>query len=192
MGFADLGRKRTPTIRFRDELKELVQTHDVVGYIDRAMTEAHGRLSGIDDVSNRLVLMIFRIGALISYDHESKIQRSAGLSSAGFHLLWVVWLTGPIGGSAVATLMGATRANVSGVSATLEKEGLIARVPSVEDGRSHLLTLTPEGKRRFEDTWLKIGDHGKDMLSGFTTDELETLLRLLGRLAGVVASSVDR
>jgi hypothetical protein len=53
--------------------------------------------------------MIFRVGGLISYDHESKIQRPAGLSNAGFHLLWVIWLTDPVEGSLVATLMGATR-----------------------------------------------------------------------------------
>jgi hypothetical protein len=104
-----LAKKRAPSIRFREELKHLVQSHDVVGYIDRAMSEAHERLPGLDDLSNRLVLMIFRVGGLISYDHESKIQRPAGLSNAGFHLLWVIWLTDPVEGSLVATLMGATR-----------------------------------------------------------------------------------
>lgn len=185
-------KKRAPSIRFREELKHLVQSHDVVGYIDRAMSEAHKRLPGLDDQSNRLVLMIFRVGGLISYDHESKIQRPAGLSNAGFHLLWVIWLTGPVEGSLVATLMGATRANVSGVSNTLEKEGLLAKIPSERDGRSSLLALTPEGRKRFEEAWLKIGLHGKEMLADFSSEEVETMLFLLGRLARVVASKVDK
>jgi DNA-binding MarR family transcriptional regulator len=147
------------------------------------MQEAHRRLPELDDQSNRLSLMIFRIGGLISHSHETKVQRPMGLTHAGFHLMWVIWLTGPIEGSQVAYLMGISRANVSGVSATLEKEGLLAKIPSSRDGRSSLLTLTPEGIRRFEEAWLRIGDLGKGMLQSFSSDEFETLMRLLGKLA---------
>lgn len=185
-------KKRSANLRVREELKHLVETHDVVGYIDRAMIEAHQRLDGLDDLSNRLALMIFRVGGLITYDHESKVHRPAGLSQAGFHLLWVIWLTGPIEGSLVATLMGASRANVSGVSNTLEREGLLAKIPSASDGRSSLLTLTPLGSRTFEDAWLKIGERGKAMLAGFSEDEIHTMLNLLGKLAKAVASEVPK
>jgi DNA-binding MarR family transcriptional regulator len=85
--------------------------------------------------------------------------------------------------------MSASRANITGVSNTLEKEGLIARIPSSLDRRSSLLTLTPEGKRRFELAWLQIGELGRDVLKGFSEGEIETLLGLLGRLAK--AASVE-
>jgi DNA-binding MarR family transcriptional regulator len=187
-----LRKKRESSLRFREELKTLVESRDVPGYIDRAMREAHARLPGLDDNSNRLALMIFRIGGLISYSHESRVQRPLGLSHAGFHLMWVVWLTGPIESSLVATLMSASRANISGVSNTLEKEGLLARIPSALDRRSSLLTLTPEGIRRFEQAWLQIGDLGRDMLKDFSEDELESLLSLLGKLAKAASDEVTR
>ena len=181
-----MAKRQQATLRFREELKGLVDSHDVTGYIDRAMQEAHRRLPELDDQSNRLALMIFRIGGLISHSHETKVQRPMGLTHAGFHLMWVVWLTGPIEGSQVAYLMGISRANVSGVSTTLEKEGLLAKIPSSSDRRSSLLTLTPEGTRRFEEAWLKIGDLGKGMLQSFSSEEFDTLMRLLGKLAQTI------
>lgn len=187
-----MARRRESSLRFREELKALVEARDVTGYIDRAMQEAHDRLPGLDDYSNRIALMVFRTGGLIHQSHETKVQRPLGLSGAGFHLMWVVWLTGPIESSLVATLMGASRANVSGVSMTLEKEGLLAKIPSSHDRRSSLLTLTPEGVRRFEQAWLQIGELGKHMLQDFTQDELDTLLVLLGKLGKAAATAVGK
>jgi DNA-binding MarR family transcriptional regulator len=184
--------KRPPESDIRIQLRSLVESQDIVGYVDRSMEEAMKRLPGLDDASNRIALMIFRLSDLISYDHETAVLRPLGLSSAGFHLLWVIWLTSPLEGSAVAHLMGASRANVSGISATLVKDGLLMKIPSPSDGRSTLLALTPEGKRRLEEAWLAISDRSRSVLGGMTATELSTLTELLGKLAGLAVGQLQQ
>lgn len=174
----------------KSELRLLMENRDVVGFIDRAMQEGTSRLPDLDDLPNRLILMILRVGTLVSYDHEASIQRPLGLTSAGFHLMWVIWLTGPIEGSVAAMLMGASRANVSGLSATLEREGMIKKAPSPQDGRASLLSLTKDGQDRFETAWLAIGRSGRQMISGLSDEETKTLIALLGKVAGIAATNL--
>lgn len=176
----------------KEELRRLMESRDVVGFIDRAMQEGTTRLPELDDLPNRLILMILRVGTLISYDHEVSIQRPNGLTGAGFHLMWVIWLTGSIEGTFAATLMGASRASVSGLAGTLEKEGMITKEPSPEDGRALLLTLTPQGRERFEQAWIEIGKSGREMISGLTETESATLINLLGKVAGIAATNLKQ
>jgi DNA-binding MarR family transcriptional regulator len=176
--------------RTKAELVDLVERRDVVGFIDQAMRVAMADLPELDDEANRMILMILRVGTLISYDHESSIQRPLGLTGAGFHLMWVIWLAGPVEGSVAAVLMGASRASVSGLSMTLEKDGLLKKSPSELDGRSTLLSLTDEGKKRFEKAWIEISRSGRRILSALSESETHTLISLLGKVAGLAAANL--
>jgi DNA-binding MarR family transcriptional regulator len=174
----------------KTELVRLMENRDVVGFIDRAMQRTVAELPELDDTANRLILLILRVGTLISYDHESSIQRPLGLTSAGFHLMWVIWLAGPLEGSVAAILMGASRASVSGLSATLEKEGMIRKSPSESDGRSTLLSLTEEGRERFQRAWLEIDKSGRSVISALSGAEAQTLIALLSKVAGIAAANL--
>jgi DNA-binding MarR family transcriptional regulator len=179
-----------PNSQTKAELVRLMESRDVVGFIDRAMQRAMAELPELDEVANRLILMILRVGTLISYDHESSIQRPLGLTGAGFHLMWVIWLAGPLEGSVAAMLMSASRASVSGLSATLEKDGMLRKSPSGADGRSTLLSLTEDGKQRFEQAWIEIGKSGHSILNALSETETETLIALLGKVARSAAANL--
>jgi DNA-binding MarR family transcriptional regulator len=176
----------------RDDLRQRMENRDVVGFINRSLAESLHRLPQLDDTSTRLILMILRVGGLIRYDHEIRLQRPLGLSEAGYHLMWIIWLTGPIEGSAAAFLMDVTRANVSGIASTLERDGMIVRVPSVSDGRASLLSLTEKGLKRCEEISLKIGESGHRFTSTLDAEETTTLIRLLGKVASIVASTLPK
>ena len=133
--------------------------------------------------------MIFHIYDLLKYDHLAEIQRPLGLTSAGYHLMWIVWLTGPIEISNVATLMGASRPNVTGLTSTLTKEGLLTKRRSPSDARSSILALTDLGNEKFETAILLSSASAQSKFSSLTKTEFATLLRLLDKVAVCMAEN---
>jgi DNA-binding MarR family transcriptional regulator len=175
----------------KEQLLKHVDSREVVQFIDTALVAASKRLPSIDERSSRLSILMFRVSALLSYDHEAAVHRPSGLTRAGFHILWILWLTGPLASSGVARLAGSSRASISGVSRTLEKQGLVSRSDSKTDGRGAVLALTEKGKRRCESVWLKLSERGRAMLRGFSKAEVDTLISLLGKLAEVTAANLQ-
>ncbi len=64
----------------------------------------------------------------------------------------------------------------------LEERGLIARVPNPEDGRSHLLTLTGEGRAIHAEVMPLARATERDLLGRLTGEEEALLRRLLAVL----------
>jgi DNA-binding MarR family transcriptional regulator len=67
--------------------------------------------------------------------------------------------------------------------ARLEERGLIARVPSDDDGRSLLVELTRAGRVLVDAAFEKDMKLERKILSGLRAEERETLSRLLAKLA---------
>jgi DNA-binding MarR family transcriptional regulator len=64
----------------------------------------------------------------------------------------------------------------------LEERGLIARVPNPEDGRSHLLALTGEGRAIHAEVMPLARATERELLEGFEGPEEQALRELLARL----------
>lgn len=177
----------------KDEMIRLMDKGNVAGFVDLATREGAQRLGSLDETAHRLILMILRVGDLISYDHMVTILRPLGLTSAGHYLMWVIWLTGPIEGTVAARLMGASRASVSGIANTLQKEGLIAKAASEKDGRAMLLSLTEMGRTQLEQAMLGISNSAGATLNALTKQETSTLIKLLEKVAtATIANSRTR
>ncbi|GLK91248.1 MarR family winged helix-turn-helix transcriptional regulator [Pseudomonas turukhanskensis] len=172
----------------KHELLQLMDDNNVAGFVDVAVREGSKRLPHMNLKAHRMILMLLRVGDLITYDHMVKILRPLGLTGAGHYLMWVIWLTGPIEGIMAARLMGASRASVSGIAITLEKDGLISKVPSPSDGRVTLLTLTEEGKTKIEQAMMQISDSAGLVLEGLTEEESTILLTLLEKFSAATVS----
>lgn len=99
-------------------------------------------------LATRLLLTLNRASAIVTYDLESTVHRPRGRSWAGFRLLFVTWLAGPLEPARAATLAGMSRAAVSNLVKTLVADGLMARTPGERDGRSAILSLTERGSGR--------------------------------------------
>jgi DNA-binding MarR family transcriptional regulator len=69
----------------------------------------------------------------------------------------------------------------------LQRAGLIDREPSSEDGRSLLVLLTPEGKKRTETAFREDMEVERDLVAGLDGDELNQLAALLAKLASSIA-----
>jgi DNA-binding MarR family transcriptional regulator len=81
--------------------------------------------------------------------------------------------------------------NITGLIDRLVQEGLVSRTPAPGDRRTQLVRLTDVGRTSFQamvpehEAWVA------NMMSGLDRDEMNELLRLLGRLKTSVKSATE-
>ncbi len=127
-------------------------------------------------------LNIVRVSNLLVNDLESQVHRPSGWTWAGFRIMFVVFVAGTAEPRDVARLAGVSRASVSGVLNTLERDGLIVRERSSEDRRIVTVRLTERGRRATVDAFKHNHRVEAEWLTRLTRQELRTLVELLHRL----------
>jgi DNA-binding MarR family transcriptional regulator len=78
--------------------------------------------------------------------------------------------------------MGVSRPTVSGVTATLERRGLVERRGHAEDGRRRTVALTAVGERTFEDLFPRFNAEESLACAGLGAAERAQLAALLRTL----------
>jgi DNA-binding MarR family transcriptional regulator len=81
--------------------------------------------------------------------------------------------------------------NITGLVDRLVQERLVSRKPAPGDRRTQLVRLTEQGRKVFHEMVPEHGAWVADMMSGLDRDEMNELLRLLGRLKSSVKSATD-
>lgn len=127
-------------------------------------------------------LNIVRISNLLIQDVESRVHRPSGWTWAGFRVMFAVLVTGGAQPREVARLAGVSRASVSGVLNTLERDGWVVRERSAEDRRIVTVRLTGRGRRAAIEAFKKNHEIEKAWLAALSRSEIETLVALLHRL----------
>ncbi|MCZ0984741.1 MarR family winged helix-turn-helix transcriptional regulator [Streptomyces diastatochromogenes] len=151
-------------------------------FIDHAITRTTGELPDVDPVAMRLVLSLHRAANMLVYDLESTVHRPRGWSWPGFRVLFVVWLTGPVEAKKVAELSGMSRAAVSALVATLEKDGLLTKERAPHDGRAVHLRLTEEGRSAITEAFRAHNAREQEWAGSLSQDEQLLLITLLEKL----------
>ncbi|MEU6973665.1 MarR family transcriptional regulator [Kitasatospora aureofaciens] len=94
--------------------------------------------------------------------------------------------------SQLAASLGVSRATVTGLVDGLEREGLVARRPAVEDGRSNVVILTAHGAQRLRELAPEHYRRMQAMVGGLSPEERAVFLDLLARLVdGMDALTAD-
>ncbi|MGW5345123.1 MarR family transcriptional regulator [Streptomyces sp. HUAS TT3] len=94
--------------------------------------------------------------------------------------------------SQLAASLGVSRATVTGLVDGLEREGLVARRPSVDDGRGNVVILTARGADKLRDLAPEHFTRMQALVGGLSPEERTTFLDLLARVvAGVDALTQD-
>ncbi|GAA2823213.1 MarR family transcriptional regulator [Kitasatospora sp. CM 4170] len=94
--------------------------------------------------------------------------------------------------SQLAASLGVSRATVTGLVDGLEREGLVARRPSTEDGRGNVVVLTALGAERLRELAPEHFARMEAMVGGLTVEERTLFLDLLARLVeGMSALTAD-
>jgi DNA-binding MarR family transcriptional regulator len=105
-------------------------------------------------------------------------------------LLDAVEACGQDGVAAVATYTGLTQPTVTRGTAALERDGLLRRVPSEDDGRRRALTLTAEGCRVLREKRGLVAAHLAGAWERLDDTERALVVPLLRHLAELVESLV--
>ncbi|MFD7411560.1 MarR family winged helix-turn-helix transcriptional regulator [Kitasatospora purpeofusca] len=93
--------------------------------------------------------------------------------------------------SQLAAALGVSRATVTGLVDGLERDGLVTRRPSAEDGRGNVVILTARGAQRLRDMAPEHFDRMQAMVAGLSVEERAVFLDLLGRLVAGMSALTD-
>ena len=92
--------------------------------------DARERLAGWADLDPDVFaasFVLFRLSTQYLSHLESEVHRPKGLSTAGFRVLFTIWVYDELEPRQIAKLSGVSTAAVSGVLTTLESKGLVRR-----------------------------------------------------------------
>lgn len=161
-------------------------------FADVAVDRATARLPEVDPDAMRLILTLHRAVGMIVYDLESSVHRPRGLSWPGFRVLFVLWIMGPLEMRRVAELSGMSRAAVSALVKTLERDELVERRPLEYDRRLVELSLSATGRAEIARAF---GAHNRRealWAEALSADERSTMIGLLRKLTECRAGDVRR
>ncbi|WP_207782278.1 MarR family winged helix-turn-helix transcriptional regulator [Phytoactinopolyspora limicola] len=155
---------------------------DYLSFIDHAIGRATAERPDLDAAAMRMVLTLHRLASTVVYDLESTVHRPSGWTWPGFRLLFVLWLAGPMEAKRAAELSGTSRAAVSALANTLERDGLLGRRRDTLDRRSVRLSLTTAGRASISAAFGAHNAREQAWADTLTDDELATFNRLLDKL----------
>lgn len=135
-----------------------------------------------DALSVRLFFNLLRVGNRLSKDFEVPIRESAGLSFAGYQLLFSLKAVGPINPNLLARIAGVSTASMSSLLNTLERKGFVSREADPEDGRKTIVRLTDEGESLVANLYLQNMDREQAWSTALTRSEAEQLSALVSKL----------
>ena len=161
---------------------------DFLSFAESAVNTTVERLPETDPRAMQLVLLLYRITNAVVYDLESTVHRPAGWSWSAFRLTFTLWVSGPLESHQAARLSGMSRAAVSSLTNTLAGSGVLERSPDPRDGRGVLLSLTDRGREVLETTFRAHNQREAEWAALLTRDEVDTLNRVLGKLAAAAAT----
>ncbi|MFI6241414.1 MarR family winged helix-turn-helix transcriptional regulator [Micromonospora sp. NPDC050795] len=104
------------------------------------------------------------------------------LDRAAYVILRHLADAGPQNVSALAARLNLDGSTVTRQVSALQRDGLITRTPDPSDGRGTVISPTSTGLQRMAAVQAARTRLYGDMLADWTTDDRETLARLLGRL----------
>lgn len=156
---------------------------DYLTFVDYAIRRTSTELPAVDPVAMRLCLTLHRLASTLVYDWESTVHRPRGWSWGGFRVLFALWMAGPLEAKNVARLAGMSRAAVSALVKTLERDGLVTRKQAEHDRRAVLLNLTEAGHDAITSTFEEHNKREQAWAKALTKPERTILIGLLEKLA---------
>ncbi|MFE3105096.1 MarR family winged helix-turn-helix transcriptional regulator [Nocardia tengchongensis] len=146
------------------------------------------------DVDPQAVLVAVRLlaaGARLGQAAEAHFARF-GLSTGRYRLLAALEDSdGELSPSHLAAVLGVTRATVTGLIDGLEKQGLVCRRASAEDGRATVAVLTARGAQQLRDVAPEHFGRLQAMVGGLTPEERSVFLELLERVSEGINALTD-
>jgi len=164
---------------------------DAAGFTRLARERTSEFAPGTDAEAMDIVLGIIRLANRLVGDLEAEIHRPMGWSWAGFRIMFTLWVAGPLEPRALARLSAVTRASISSVLNTLERDGLVERRRESTDGRIVTVVLTPQGRHQTGEAFRRQNAREHEWVRGLDAPERHELTRMLGLLLEEAPPSAD-
>lgn len=138
---------------------------------------------GASALATECLLNLTFIGSRMGTLGESLVRGHGLPSLASFDALATIDREGrPLPPSTIAAQMIVSRPTVTGVVRSLERRGLVRRLPHPRDRRMHLLELTAEGRTLVRRVRVFMHQGERQWMSVLTEDEQHMLLRMLAKV----------
>lgn len=142
----------------------------------------HELVQGIDPDAFAASFNLFRLSSKFLQDLETTIHRPRGLSLAGFRVLFTVWIHDQLEPRELARLSGVSRAAVSGVLKTLERDDLIERTREQRDRRLVTVRVTEAGAALLRDTYAAQNRREREHYVDLEPEQLASFGAIMQRL----------
>jgi DNA-binding MarR family transcriptional regulator len=144
--------------------------------------ELEREFPGADHRATAVVINLVRAESLV----EAALARSfrrVGLTPATFNVLMILRGAGePLCPYQIGERLLVTRGTVTGLLDSLEKQGLVRRVPHPEDRRMLLIEMTPKANSLLDRMLPGHFSGEKQMMSCLSAREKDLLVELLGKI----------
>lgn len=165
-----------------DRLENVSANLDFWAMVQMARERVPERVPEANVGSNQLIISLDRAARLVAGDIEDRVHRKRGHSWTSFRFLFALWMYGELTSNQTATVTGMTRPQVSNLTQSFGKEGLVLKRRSETDGRSVVLSLSGEGEKLIEQVFLEQNQVESEWANGLTDIERDLLIALLDKL----------
>jgi DNA-binding MarR family transcriptional regulator len=142
---------------------------------------------GADVGAMSLMFNLVRLADRVTQDFDT-LHRPRGFSWAGFRILFWLWILGPLEPRRIADLTSSSRARISAVLKTLERDGFVERRRDSRDGRLVTVALTAQGRERIDRAFVEQNALESGWVAALDPEEQKQLAGLLKRLVDSVNS----
>ncbi len=129
-----------------------------------------------------LVYNVVRLANRMVADIESQVHSAAGWSWAGFRIMFVTLVFGELEPRQISILSDVSRASVSSVLNTLERDGLVVRLRESEDRRLVTVRLTEQGEQSVMKAFVAHNQRERDWTLALTQKECTQLTTLIRKM----------
>lgn len=147
-----------------------------------AAARVHELTNDIDSAAFSASFNLFRLSSRLLQDLESTVHRPRGLSLAGFRVLFTTWIHDQLEPRELARLSGVSRAAVSGVLKTLERDGLVERNREQADRRLVTVRVTEDGEALLRETYAAQNRREVEHFASLRPEQVEQLHSLMQKL----------
>jgi len=148
-------------------------------FLEQATERVAGAYDDVDLGVFQLALALTRASNRMARHVESSVHRPRNLTTAGFRILFTIWSCGPLEAHRIALLAGLSRASVSSVVNTLERDGHVVRSREQDDRRLVTVSLTGSGSDLVRDAYAGQHEVEQSIFGSMSAVERSTFTRLL-------------
>lgn len=130
-------------------------------------------------MDRRLFFMLNRTRAVLYRYVDSEVEQSIGVPAAQVSLLFALAKHPQAPMQELGLLLGLNNSAMTGLVQRMKAARLVQRVVSKTDARVAHLKMTAKGQQKLEQAKPMLAQLNKQLLEGFTSAEIDTVLKFL-------------